>query len=158
MRFKALGRKIAIKMAARVKRIARKIKTEEWARAFLTTTNVTPQMREQNISARSALSRRSIVRESYDVVGEELRHSTSERKIGIDAEKARSNESGGAPLRCKSDMVGIVVGGSSCLVWCWFFFWHFRGLLWSCYSFSLIICSGPITAFSCWCWDSYSCP
>src|SRR6266481_8617099 len=50
----------AITTVAIVKRTARKRKAEDSSSAFFTTTNVTPQISEQNISDRSAFFRASI--------------------------------------------------------------------------------------------------
>src|SRR5882762_4312841 len=50
----------AITTVAMVKRTARKRKAEDSSSAFFTTTNVTPQISEQNISDRSAFFRASI--------------------------------------------------------------------------------------------------
>src|ERR1700690_3605484 len=54
---KARGREAAMSKAATEKRIARNMKTEEWSRAFLTTTKVAPQRSVQAASAKSACSR-----------------------------------------------------------------------------------------------------
>src|SRR6266851_4722389 len=50
----------SISTAATLKRTARKINTEAWSSAFLTTTKVAPQSKEQKASARSALARLGI--------------------------------------------------------------------------------------------------
>src|SRR6516164_3615207 len=52
------GRRMAIRMKAMLKRTERNTKGEACSRAFFTTTKVTPQISEQNVSDRSAFRRR----------------------------------------------------------------------------------------------------
>src|SRR5215472_18206926 len=51
------GRRMAIRMKAMLKRTERNTKGEACSRVFFTTTKVTPQISEQNVSDRSALRR-----------------------------------------------------------------------------------------------------
>src|SRR6516165_9612396 len=52
------GRRMAIRMKAMLKRTERKTKGDACSKTFFTTTKVTPQISEQNVSDRSAFRRR----------------------------------------------------------------------------------------------------